>query len=162
MAGEGARSVVKRVAIDQCLFSPVFLSSLLVLLRALEGDSPARIWRHWREEFPSVYSSSLKVVPFAQLLNFWLVPLKYRILAVQAIAVLFQIYMTYKVPSLPPPNSQASRTLLQANYICGSEETFLLNRQQHRGKKNPMRERPDFSTRTHSADCDTRTARNTR
>ncbi|KAL1244793.1 Mpv17-like protein [Trichinella spiralis] len=78
-------SPVKRLFADQIICSPVVLASFLVLLLS------NTILGH--------YLTGLKVWPFMQLVNFYLVPLEHRILVVQMVAIFWNTYLAWKTQS---------------------------------------------------------------
>ncbi|XP_003374956.1 protein SYM1 [Trichinella spiralis] len=92
-------SPVKRLFADQIICSPVVLASFLVLLRTLEMKPIKTAFHQCRTQFWDIYLTGLKVWPFMQLVNFYLVPLEHRILVVQMVAIFWNTYLAWKTQS---------------------------------------------------------------
>ena len=87
---------LKMVLYDQALFSPVFLTSILLILRQMEGASVRQTLAAWRHDFVPVYTTGLQLWPAVQLVNFYLVPLNYRLLVVQSVSLGWNTYLSNK------------------------------------------------------------------
>ncbi|ETN85803.1 Mpv17 / PMP22 family protein [Necator americanus] len=85
-----------RVGIDQIAFAPVFNALILVNLRLLEGLGLETSYRKMKEDWWIIYSSSLKVWPAVQLVNFYLIPLNMRVIVIQLVAFFWNAYLSYK------------------------------------------------------------------
>ncbi|VDM70112.1 unnamed protein product, partial [Strongylus vulgaris] len=81
-----------RVAIDQLTFAPIFNAVILLNLRLLEGLGFDISWRKMKEDWWTIYSSSLAVWPAVQLINFYLIPLNMRVIIVQLVAFFWNAY----------------------------------------------------------------------
>ncbi|CAI2330413.1 unnamed protein product [Caenorhabditis sp. 36 PRJEB53466] len=88
--------VLSRMAPDQLVFSPLFNAFILVQLRVLEGFSVSESIERMKADWFVVYSSSLRVWPFVQLLNFYFVPLNYRVILIQVVAFFWNSWLSYK------------------------------------------------------------------
>ena len=76
--GEGVRALVRRLALDQLVFAPLFIPSFMGVLLVLEGhERPLRKTR--AEWWPSIVANWQLWVP-APLVNFGLVPLHFQVL----------------------------------------------------------------------------------
>ncbi|EGT40890.1 hypothetical protein CAEBREN_01060 [Caenorhabditis brenneri] len=97
--------VFARMSIDQFMFSPIFNAIILVNLRLLEGisfdGSVARMKKDWYD----VYTSSLRLWPAVQLVNFYFVPLNYRVILIQVVAFFWNSWLSFKTqaPALDEP-----------------------------------------------------------
>ncbi|CAJ0601299.1 unnamed protein product [Cylicocyclus nassatus] len=89
-----------RVAIDQLTFAPFFNAVILFNLRVLEGFSVETSWRKMKEDWWTIYSSSLMVWPAVQLVNFYLIPLNMRVIVVQLVAFFWNAFLSYKTQTL--------------------------------------------------------------
>lgn len=93
----GSKAVVlKKVALDQFLFTPVSLCGFLVIINKMQGKK----WRFVKEEIEDKYFSILftnySVWPFVQLVNFYAVPLRHQVLFVQSVAIFWNAYLSWK------------------------------------------------------------------
>lgn len=102
---------LKMVLVDQAFFSPMFLTTMLCLLRTMEGCPPRETFNSWKRDFLPIFTTGLKVSsvqasehaahyaqlwPAVQLVNFYLVPLNYRLLTVQCVSLFWNTYLSNK------------------------------------------------------------------
>uniref|UniRef100_A0A0A9X1C9 Mitochondrial inner membrane protein Mpv17 n=1 Tax=Lygus hesperus TaxID=30085 RepID=A0A0A9X1C9_LYGHE len=88
-----ARNLTK-VAVDQTLFAPLCVGSFLSLIALLEGrDVKAAL----ESDYIDVMKANYTLWPCVQVINFTLVPLYYRTLFVQSVAVGWNTYLASKV-----------------------------------------------------------------
>jgi len=106
--GEGRtmKLVFKKIVYDQFIFAPAYLILYFVTVGILERSSI----RHVKEEiinkgFGNLYIADWCVWPPAQFINFYLLPLRYRLLFDSMISFGFRIYIPYV---LYKPSSQVS------------------------------------------------------
>ena len=86
-----------RVAVDQSVMAPFIQTTVLLLLPKLEGHSLADCVAKMTRDWWSVFTTGLKVWPATQLLNFYFVPLNFRIMVVQTVALLWNTYLSWKI-----------------------------------------------------------------
>ncbi|GFQ81677.1 mpv17-like protein 2 [Trichonephila clavata] len=92
--GSSLRCVVKKVLYDQIVFSPVNLTVYFGTVAALEGswnELKAELW----EKGSKIYTAEWIIWPPAQFINFYLLPLRYRVLFDNFISFGFDIYSPY-------------------------------------------------------------------
>ncbi|CAA9993416.1 unnamed protein product [Nesidiocoris tenuis] len=83
-----------KVAVDQTLFAPVCIASFLSLTALLQGRDVVKTLEN---DYLDVLSANYKLWPPVQVINFTLVPLYYRTLFVQLIALGWNTYLSTKV-----------------------------------------------------------------
>jgi hypothetical protein len=88
-------NVLKRVAVDQFLFSPLFLQVWLSALWTMEGETkletvPGRLM----EATPTILVANWILWIPAQLLNFRMVPVKYQVLYSNVVALFWNVYLS--------------------------------------------------------------------
>ena len=96
-------TVVKRVVLDQVLFTPLFLPCWLTALWTLEGETsfetmPGRM----AEMAPSILVANWALWIPAQLVNFRFVAVKYQVLYSNAVSLIWNIYLSYRATSSGP------------------------------------------------------------
>lgn len=88
------RGTLARLALDQFAFAPVFISSIFTILLSAEGrpqDVPGKL----KQDFKETLVTNWKVwIPF-QFLNFKLVPLHLQVAGANAIALFWNVYISY-------------------------------------------------------------------
>ncbi|CAD6199986.1 unnamed protein product [Caenorhabditis auriculariae] len=105
-----------RVFLDQVAFSPVIGSLTLINLWLLEGYSLKESKEKWDQIFGTIYKNSLFVWPSVQLINFYLVPLNYRIFLIQTVALLWNAYMSISTQKSQNPISKIPKPLMSSNH----------------------------------------------
>ena len=97
--GSGVRVVVKKVLADQLLFSPVCLTTFLVTLGLLERSSWEKIGRDcWRKGLV-LYTAEWFIYPPASFINFYWMPLQYRVLFDNCVAFCVDMFQSTVVYS---------------------------------------------------------------
>jgi hypothetical protein len=74
------RRVLQRVVLDQIVVSPVFASGLFLSRGLIAGEDMQTIWKKTKTDFTRVLFAGATIWPPAQVINFFFVPLPYRVL----------------------------------------------------------------------------------
>lgn len=91
-----AIKTVKKVLVDQLGCSPVFLATFISVVGLLQGENFTGVQRKLKRDYKDVLITNYTIWPAVQLLNFSLVPLNYQVLLVQAIAIFWNTYLSWK------------------------------------------------------------------
>jgi hypothetical protein len=102
--------VALRVLLDQAVVAPVFASGLFLSRGLIAGDTMDTIWRTMKKDFARIIIAGAIVWPPAQMLNFFFVPLPYRVLFINAVGLGWSTYTSFvasrgylrRVLPLPP------------------------------------------------------------
>lgn len=94
--GSGRAVVIKKVLLDQGVFTPVFIPSFLVTLGALQRRSWEDIKRTVRTDYLPILKANYMLWPAAQLINFRFVPLSYRVPFASCVALVWNTYLAWK------------------------------------------------------------------
>ncbi|EFO18306.1 hypothetical protein LOAG_10191 [Loa loa] len=99
---------LKRMILDQSIAAPLFTFSFIINLHILEGSSPHDALEKTKNEIVPVMKTNYKaglfafyfwnnetVWPLAQLVNFYLLPLRYRLVFVQFTGLFWNMYLSY-------------------------------------------------------------------
>ncbi|XP_075234277.1 mitochondrial inner membrane protein MPV17 isoform X2 [Lycorma delicatula] len=95
----GIKTTLKKIAVDQTLFAPCFIPVIMSSIAFTEGKSVEDIKWKLQSEYFNVLFTNYKIWPFIQLLNFYFVPLNYRVIFVQFVAVGWNTYLSWKISS---------------------------------------------------------------
>lgn len=87
---------IKRVLIDRIIFAPPFLLLFLYIVPMLEGSGHQAAVKKIKETFLPVLFMNWRVWTVFQFININYIPLKYRVLFGNAIALLWSIYLATK------------------------------------------------------------------
>ncbi|AFR92837.2 protein SYM1 [Cryptococcus neoformans C23] len=83
-----------RVGLDQFGFAPVILSGFFTAMTFMEGNDFNAAKLKWHESFfPTLQANWMLFIPF-QMLNMGLVPLQYRLLAVNAVNIPWNAFLS--------------------------------------------------------------------
>lgn len=88
-------NVALLVAVDQLLIYPSWLLGYFVLLCISEGALTVNAMKHHVvEDYGHILKTGWMVFPFVQVLNFWLVPEKLRVVVVASVGLLYNILLS--------------------------------------------------------------------
>ncbi|XP_011182356.2 mpv17-like protein [Zeugodacus cucurbitae] len=91
------KRALKKVALDQTLFAPAFIASLIGIFGLVNGESIPTIEDRFRNDYLTILSRNYMLWPAAQVINFSLVPLNYQVLYAQFISLIWNIYLSMKL-----------------------------------------------------------------
>lgn len=105
--GAAKFSTVKMVACDQLLYAPPFLASFLTGMELLKGEfSPQHIKYKLQQDYPDVLKTNYKIWPLVQAVNFTFVPVIYRVVVVNIVAVGWNTYLAMMSEKKHPEEPQ--------------------------------------------------------
>ncbi|CAL8073337.1 unnamed protein product [Orchesella dallaii] len=93
------RTAVVKMAVDQGIFAPIFIGNFLGINSLTQGNSLSQMKNDVSKNFKDVVISNYKLWPAVQLISFSVVPLQYRVLFVQSVAVFWNTYLSWKTNS---------------------------------------------------------------
>ncbi|RIA94110.1 hypothetical protein C1645_873642 [Glomus cerebriforme] len=86
--------LLTRVSLDQTLFAPCFITTFFVCQALLEGQEKSQIFEKLKDVFVPTLINNYKLWPTVQLINFHFVPLNYRTLVVNCVALGWNTYLS--------------------------------------------------------------------
>ncbi|XP_064467460.1 mpv17-like protein 2 [Ornithodoros turicata] len=95
MVGRALRTVVLKVLYDQVVFSPVNLVVYFGTVAVLERSRPAALWEELCTKGGHIYRVEWVVWPPAQVFNFYVLPLRYRVFFDNLVSFGFDVYTPY-------------------------------------------------------------------
>lgn len=95
LPGNALKTIVKKLFTDQLLVSPICISQFFYSASLLEGKSLAESTKILKSKFLTVYITDWSVWPAAQFLNFFFIPLQYRVLYINVMTMFYNCYLCY-------------------------------------------------------------------
>jgi Mpv17 / PMP22 family len=150
IAGNASATLVFRVAVDQLMFSPTSLAAFLAYVGAMSPKSDSREnskIANWRQSFtllpwnkrgglegarqrvkeawkPSIITS-LCIWPWVQFLNFSVIPLNYRVIVINGVALAWNTYLAYMASTrkTKPETNQSYHQISKSipDFPCGKD-----------------------------------------
>jgi len=90
----GVAGVATSLVLDQLLFAPPFIASIMALLTTVEGK-PQNIMPKLKQDWPEAVKVNWMLWVPAQYINFQFVPPNLRVLAVNFVALTWNVYMSW-------------------------------------------------------------------
>lgn len=95
LVGRSAKVLAKKLLIDQFVCSPLCVAIFLSTVAYLEGSSFDDFWEEFKRKAWRLYAAEWVVWPPVQIINFYFLPTKYRILYDSTISLGYDIYTSY-------------------------------------------------------------------
>lgn len=99
--GRNFKCVLKKVFVDQVLFSPISITLFFVTLGFLEKSSIKHVTEEIIQKGWRLYLAEWVVWPPAQVINFYLLPTRFRVLYDNTISLGYDIYTSYVKHEIP-------------------------------------------------------------
>jgi len=87
--------IVKKILVDQLVAAPFFAITFIYGASLLEGKTMGGCWKEFKEKFPTIYLFDWFIWPPAQYINFSYVSPQYRVLYVNAVTVVWDVFLSY-------------------------------------------------------------------
>jgi len=94
MCGLDGKVVFTKVAIDQILWCPLFMTVFFTYLGLVAGDSPATIGAKIKNDLLTACQGSWKVWPFVHAINFRFISTKHRLVFINGIQIAFNMFLS--------------------------------------------------------------------
>ncbi|XP_011301631.1 mpv17-like protein 2 [Fopius arisanus] len=95
LPGRNAGSIVKKTVLDQAIASPTCLAIFFFGHGALEQRENEDVFEEIREKFFTTYKVDCCFWPPTQMINFLLVPVQYRVIYVNVMNIVYDIFLSY-------------------------------------------------------------------
>jgi len=95
VVGNTMKAVLKKTLIDQVFFSPVIIAFFFIMLGVIEQNSPQCVKEDLIQKGKQIYLVEWCIWPPAQMVNFRLLPPKFRVLYDSCLSFVFDIYYSH-------------------------------------------------------------------
>ncbi|XP_023325668.1 mpv17-like protein 2 [Eurytemora carolleeae] len=95
LPGRTGKVVFKKIMFDQIFAAPFFAITFIYGASLLEGRSLGYCWAEFKTKFPTIYLFDWLIWPPTQFINFSYVPPQYRVLYVNMVTVVWDVFLSY-------------------------------------------------------------------
>lgn len=110
LPGKSPVTVCKKILADQLVAAPFFALTFVVGAALLEGQTLAHSWAEFKAKFPTIYLFDWVIWPPSQAINFLFIPAPFRVLYVNCVTVLWDVFLSY-MKHRPDTASKEQKTL---------------------------------------------------
>jgi len=89
------RTVALKIVLDQIFAAPFFAITFFFGMGVLEDKRMSECWTEFVKKFPTVYLFDWCIWPPTQYINFALVPPAFRVLYVNVVTVIWDVFLSY-------------------------------------------------------------------
>ncbi|XP_066560808.1 mitochondrial inner membrane protein Mpv17 isoform X2 [Amia ocellicauda] len=94
--GASKTVALKKMILDQAVFAPCFLGCFLTITGTLNGLTVEKNLTKLKRDYPDALISNYYLWPPVQIVNFYFIPLHYRLAVVQVVAIIWNSYLSWK------------------------------------------------------------------
>ncbi|XP_054837364.1 protein Mpv17 [Eublepharis macularius] len=96
VTGRTKAAALQKMLLDQGGFAPCFLGCFLAVVGMLNGLSVEENWSKIKRDYKDTLITNYYIWPAVQVVNFYFIPLNYRLAVVQCVAIVFNSYLSWK------------------------------------------------------------------
>ena len=109
MPGRSFKIVARKVLVDQLIASPIIISMFFFTLGVMRRESLDETMQEIKHKFIRLYKAEWVVWPTAQVINFWILPNRFRVLYDNTVSLGYDVYTSYVINE-PIPQTSSSHT----------------------------------------------------
>lgn len=110
------RTVFKKVMVDQLIASPIVILLFFATLGIMKQETLPEAIEEIKNKWIRLYAAEWVVWPPAQIINFYLLPTKYRVLYDNTISLGYDVYTSYVIND-PTSKKETQSTQITSNTI---------------------------------------------
>ncbi|KAK9504362.1 hypothetical protein O3M35_010712 [Rhynocoris fuscipes] len=95
--GRSKKVAIYKMVTDQLIFAPTMLATMFTYIKLVNGANKQQLKKSLKEEYPKLLLDNYKIWPAAQFLNFYLIPVQFRVVFLQSLAVFWNAYISWKL-----------------------------------------------------------------
>jgi protein Mpv17 len=103
--------VLKKVLVDQLLTSPCCITIFFATLACLEKSDVETFVKELKQKGWHLYVADWVVWPPAQIINFYLLPTRFRVLYDNTISLGYDVYTSYVTHKIPVEDDEANENI---------------------------------------------------
>lgn len=116
-AGATMKTTTIKILYDQVVMSPMCIVLFFYSAGWMYGQGNAECTRELKSKFMTVYVTDWLVWPFAQFINFYYLHPRYRVIYVNGVTMLYNVFLSYVKHGMPEHNIDTKHGNLQKNVI---------------------------------------------
>eukprot|EP00794_Sanderia_malayensis_P012294 gene12294-13562_t len=93
--GTGGSTALKKMAMDQLIWAPSFLVMFFSAVNVLNGKSAKEMKEVLKHDYLNALKVNYCIWPAVQLMNFYFIPMKHRVMVVNFVALFWNTYLAY-------------------------------------------------------------------
>ena len=110
------------VILDQAVFGSIWNNTYILLWGIMQLHSPERIWDDMRRTTPPLILSRLRLWPFVHIIMYGVIPIKNRLLWVDAVEIVWVTILASTASSSPPPTSPSASSSSSAGQVVINDD----------------------------------------
>ena len=114
------KAAASKMLLDQSLFLPPYIIVFIVIMSVLRLEDRTEIKSKVERDFKPILTTSYRLWPAVQMLNFYYVPLQHRIMVMNVVGLMWNTYIAWKA------EHKVSESKVPRGEVCGDTKCRIL------------------------------------